>query len=110
MCCCHSRYCYIAKYVGPYRPETACTEVDDAASDSDEEGDGDGDDRQHNSGNDGLIARDNLMRAVYIYYPAPRSALSRTEAPSNGLRKYHRRERHDGTTHSHVNFLNLMID
>ena len=23
---------------------------------------------------------------------------SRTEAPSNGLRKYHRRERHDGTT------------
>ena len=35
---------------------------------------------------------------------------SRTEAPSNGLRKYHRRERHDGTTHSHVDFLNLIID
>ena len=34
---------------------------------------------------------------------------SRTEAPSNGLRKYHRRERHDGTTHSHVDFLNLII-
>ena len=36
---------------------------------------------------------------------------SRTEAPSNGLRKFHRRERHDGTTtHSHVDFLNLIID
>ena len=75
---------------------------------------------------------------------------SRTEAPSNGLRKYHRRERqwhdgttghdgttarrhdgttarrhdgttarrhdgttarrHDGTTHSHMDFLNLIID
>ena len=35
---------------------------------------------------------------------------SRTEEPSNGLRKYHRRERHDGTTHSHVDFLNLIID
>ena len=35
---------------------------------------------------------------------------SRTEAPSNGLRKYHRRGRHDGTTHSHVDFLNLIIE
>ena len=51
---------------------------------------------------------------------------SRTEAPSNGLRKYHRRERHDGatarrhdgttarrhdsTTHNHVDFLNLIVD
>ena len=35
---------------------------------------------------------------------------SRTEAPSNGLRKYHSRERHDGTTHSHVDFLNLIIE
>ena len=31
----------------------------------------------------------------------------RTEAPSNGLRKYHRRER---TTDSHVDFLNLIVD
>ena len=37
---------------------------------------------------------------------------SRTEAPSNGLRKYHRRERTEERTnaHSHVDFLNLIID
>ena len=41
---------------------------------------------------------------------------SRTEAPSNGLRKYHRRERMNERTeertnpHSHVDFLNLIID
>ena len=41
---------------------------------------------------------------------------SRTEAPSNGLRKYHRRERtttaRQTTTdpHSHVDLLNLIID
>ena len=34
---------------------------------------------------------------------------SRTEAPSNGLRKYHRRERTEDP-HSHVHFLNLIID
>ena len=41
---------------------------------------------------------------------------SRTDAPSNGLRKYHRRERTEerrngGTedSHSHVDFLNLII-
>ena len=39
-------------------------EVDDAASDSDE-GDGEGDNRQQNNRNDGVIARDNLMRAVF---------------------------------------------
>ena len=35
-----------------------------------------------------------------------------TEAPSNGLRKYHRRERTEERTnpHSHVDFLNLIID
>ena len=37
---------------------------------------------------------------------------SRTEAPSNGLRKYHRRERTNERTnpHSHVDFLNLIIN
>ena len=41
-------------------------EVDDAASDSDgDEGDGEGDDRQQNNRNDGLLARDNLMRAIF---------------------------------------------
>ena len=41
-------------------------EVDDAASDSDgDEGDGDGDDHQQNNRNDGVIARDNIMRAVF---------------------------------------------
>ena len=40
-------------------------EVDDAASESDgDEGDGEGDDRQQNNLNDGLLARDNLMRAI----------------------------------------------
>ncbi len=34
---------------------------------------------------------------------------SRTEAPSNGLRKYHRRERTEDP-HSHVDFLNVIID
>ena len=42
------------------------TEVDDAASDSDgDEGDGEGDDRQQNNRNDGLLAIDNLMRAIF---------------------------------------------
>ena len=43
-------------------------EVDDAASDSDGDegdGDGDGDDHQQNNRNDGVIARDNIMRAVF---------------------------------------------
>ena len=41
-------------------------EVDDAASDSDgDEGDGEGDDRQQNNRNDDLLARDNLMRAIF---------------------------------------------
>ena len=41
-------------------------EVDDAASDSDgDEGDGESDDRQQNNRNDGLLARDNLMRAIF---------------------------------------------
>ena len=41
-------------------------EVDDAASDSDgDDGDGEGDDRQQNNRNDGLLARDNLMRAIF---------------------------------------------
>ena len=41
-------------------------EVDDAASDSDgDEGDGDGDDHQQNNRNDGVIARDNIMPAVF---------------------------------------------
>ena len=35
------------------------------------------------------------------------SASLRAVRFANGLRKYHRRERHDGTTHSHVDFLNL---
>ena len=37
---------------------------------------------------------------------------SRTEAPSNGLKKYHRRERTEERTnpHSHMDFLNLIID
>ena len=39
-------------------------EVDDAASDGDE-GDGEGDDRQQNNLNDDLLARDNLMRAIF---------------------------------------------
>ena len=40
-------------------------EVDDAASESDgDEGDGEGDDRQQNNLNDGLLARDNIMRAI----------------------------------------------
>ena len=42
--------------------------VDDAASDSDGDerggGDGEGDYRQQNNRNDGLLARDNLMRAI----------------------------------------------
>ena len=42
------------------------SEVDDAASDSDgDEGGGEGDDRQQNNRNDGLLARDNLMRAIF---------------------------------------------
>ena len=41
-------------------------EVDDAASDRcGDEGDGEGDDRQQNNGNDGLLARDKLMRAIF---------------------------------------------
>ena len=41
-------------------------EVDDAASGSDcDEGDGEGDDRQQNNRNDGLLAGDNLMRAIF---------------------------------------------
>ena len=37
---------------------------------------------------------------------------SRTEAPSNGLRRYRRRERTEERTnpHSHVDFLDLIID
>ena len=42
------------------------TEIDDAASDSDgDEGDGEDDDRQQNNLNDGLLVRDNLMRAIF---------------------------------------------
>ena len=41
-----------------YRPETACD------SDGDE-GDGEGDDRQQNSRYDDLLARDNLMCAIF---------------------------------------------
>ena len=41
-------------------------EVDDAASDSEsDEGDGEGDDRQQNNRNDGLLAIENLMRAIF---------------------------------------------
>ena len=41
-------------------------EVDDEASDSDgDEGGGEGDDRQQNNRNDGVIAADNLIRAVF---------------------------------------------
>ena len=41
-------------------------EVDDAASDSDgDEVDGEGDDRQQNNRNDGLLARYNLLRAIF---------------------------------------------
>ena len=41
-------------------------EVDEAASDSDGgEWDGECDDRQQNNRNDGLLARDNLMRAIF---------------------------------------------
>ena len=62
---CHIRYCYIAQCV----PTGDClhqAEVDDAASDSGgDEGDGEGDDRQQNNRNDGLLARYNLMRAIF---------------------------------------------
>ena len=43
-------------------------EVDDAASGSGgDEGYGEGDDRQQNKRNDGVIARDNLMRAIFPF-------------------------------------------
>ncbi len=62
LCCCHSRYCYIAQYIGQRLP---APEVGEAANDiAGDEGDGEEGDRQQNNRNDGVIVRDNLMRAV----------------------------------------------
>ena len=62
LCCCHSRYFYIAQYIDKRLP---APEVDESANDIDgDEGDGEEGDRQQNNRNDGVIVRDNLMRAV----------------------------------------------
>ena len=54
-----------------YRPETAKSTMRPATvtvSDADgDEGDGEGDDRQQNNRNDGMLARYNLMRAIFLY-------------------------------------------
>ena len=63
MLCFVIRYCYIAQCVST---GDCLHQVDDAASDSDgDEGGGEGDARQQNNRNDGLLARDNLMRAIF---------------------------------------------
>ena len=55
--------CYIAQCIDWRLP---APEVDEAASDSDgDEGDGEGDDHHQNNRNDGMLARDNLMRAAF---------------------------------------------
>ena len=53
-----------------------------------------------------------LNHLVTLIVLACSQCASRTEAPSNGLRKYHRRERTEERTnpHSHVDFLNVIID
>ena len=70
MCCCHSRYCYIAQYIDQRLP---APEVGDAATIIDgDEGDGEEGDRQQNNSNDGVIVRDNLInnnnnnKSIYI--------------------------------------------
>ena len=55
-------YCYIAQYIDQRLP---APEVDEAANDiAGDEGDGEEGDRQQTNRNDGVIVRDNLMRAV----------------------------------------------
>ena len=56
-------YCIIILCIDRRLP---APEIDDEDSDSDGDGGGDeGDDRQQNNRNDGVIAGDNLMRAVF---------------------------------------------
>ena len=49
------------------------------------------------------------MHHACLFYVTSLRAV-RFEAPSNGLRKYDRRERHDGTIHSHVDIYNRAIE